>query len=1631
MSYPTQADNYKQQYINNLNLQIVNNELVYNAVKMKNLKPVLPIKPPDNQTLEEKQNDIQGMLNSLRDNLVGLTDGVNSNQILDDIKNNIELLRFVTQTMPLIKEFIKKNYKAGINYMTFISYIEQQYEKNDNIIVAIQPLLQAQANQQVLVNNQVALQQQQANMKALQQAYLDEQERIRLQIIEDEKQRLRAIEKQKEQDAIDEQLRLDAEEQRLIAIEKQREEQLRLDLIMINEAKRVAQEEQKKREQDAIAQKQAEELDKLNEAKRIADEEQQKREKEALAKIQQKIEREKKRNDMAERVMNEIDIDLFDLIEEYLEDETMNELERRNKIEEATRKKELNRANYEKNKKEHIGKLDILEEEQRIFNEIMAEEQRKRDAEEIKNREKEKELIQEDIRNERVRLQSRQIELLKEMRILAIEKKKYPDLSKYIQTKKDMFGRVIQQAPTLQLTGAPVLQLTGAPVLQLTDAPKQSSYGDIDDDDEPMSTALVPSISTSLLITPNVSEIVNISSIPIPSLTKKNLFGMEVNKTPKEYEADMKKYEADVAAEIKQQDLDMRIQKGLEVEAKIKKIIQEQQWEQDLKDMDKTDAIILIKWLTALQLKNKKEFTKLDEGGEIDETQNKQNIVADLMVLQNIFTKLKDKYDFYTDKLNRGKDVSSIKNDKDLINVDKDAREIITNIAFKLRSEMNSKFVVADINDQKVMLNEILKGTFVPRRKYDIFLQQVELLKQEDVKKTNDAMKIVVLDVFNTDVNLNITKTADEKIRQEEKILNDNRERLKKIIIDKFNERKKIRQANKSVFSWWSKPTDMPDISNTSGKTEEEIIVDYGVYRMEEIDRLNETKNQQKKQLKALEQKNSNELMLLVNSERSTDNAKMETELKILRDEEEARKKTVNDEIVAIQTNITNLNNEVKELDKLDSRLDIELKVIENAIQKYITELSNVNIKNDTASTKRIKELDTISASLLDFPNQIESIRLKYVSDSNRLKEETKQIMSQGNYVSPTVVGNLTEITNELIPITKKYEKDVKEVNEPLQRYYLLMDRRNQPNYVETKKITNEIDNLRISNINIPNTLRILQLKYEKAIIDINNKISKITTETGKTLPLEQNSKLIQILSQEDKLKSKYDSDIRIKNNDYTNAQTNMEKKRNLHGQMLKEEDTKRNTLIETTNRMIENKNNEYKTQQILVDKQLADKNNKKTIILNKIKKLETDKNTLTQNERNMINHVKTEINNRKDTITKQTNTRVKKIEDARKLLLDNAYDNVLVEKNQQLTLIQNKLTTLDNKIGGYENEKQQIFQNEKMAIETSKQAQISSKKEEFAKKRALQEIENKRLDDERQKKFNSEFGISVIGYEETPEQRLLDEKLKKARAKDIYDTMYERNKDFINSATTDELESKLKENDILIDVYKEELNNPMNYFILKEKNGLLIEELSAVNQIINETIQKNDDETKMKKLYDIPAPTSGNQYNLHIPFRDKHEGSSIKELQQILQNLNKEIDKHIQDIVYNPEKLDQDTLDFIETDLLPYAKIQRQMILDLERIKTKKRPSIDETQPDIKSRRVDLEQRVIDETSHITGINVYKAFISNNNLNVDVGAEKFTKEFYKKNKKVLLEKLKQSVKDKIIDSGSDITFNKDLTQKK
>jgi hypothetical protein len=459
MSYPTKEDNYKQQYLNNLKIEIANNARVYYAVKLKDVKPILPIRPPEFKSIEEKENDMQGMLNQLRENLTGLTDGVSSTLITNDLKQNIELLRFVLQTFPSIKEYILKTYSLGINYTAFITYVEQQFNKNNALIVAVQPLIQIQNAQQALLDEQARLAQEALNLRLRQQQYIYAQEQLRLQLIQDEKQRLHDEEQQREQDALAEELRLQAEEQRLIEIEKEKEE-IRLKKIQdAIEAKRkddwIKDKEKKARDKVEYMKRQKEiEINQEMEQRRLLAEEKlliaenearnlayqrtlqiplfekmdivpskpersvknisfiPKKSVKTLRKeeeIKQKLEYEIHRNAMIEEIITELDLELYNSITKIEEDKSISsELERVNKIEEAKRKREINRINYAKNLKEHVERLDAIEKEQRILNEQLLKEQQDQELARVEEENRLAKINAERIEEDRINAENQQ-----------------------------------------------------------------------------------------------------------------------------------------------------------------------------------------------------------------------------------------------------------------------------------------------------------------------------------------------------------------------------------------------------------------------------------------------------------------------------------------------------------------------------------------------------------------------------------------------------------------------------------------------------------------------------------------------------------------------------------------------------------------------------------------------------------------------------------------------------------------------------------------------------------------------------------------------------------------------------------------------------------------------------------------------------------------------------------------------------------------------------------------------------------------------------------------------------------------------------------------------------------------------
>ena len=125
--YPSDYANYKQQYLDMLNIQISNDKKIYDAVTLKDRTGQLPIVPTDYRSMEEKYADVLGLQRKLTTELGTLTDATNLAQIMNDLLKNPPLMNFVLMSFPIISEYMKKNYAQGVKYPIFISYVEKLY----------------------------------------------------------------------------------------------------------------------------------------------------------------------------------------------------------------------------------------------------------------------------------------------------------------------------------------------------------------------------------------------------------------------------------------------------------------------------------------------------------------------------------------------------------------------------------------------------------------------------------------------------------------------------------------------------------------------------------------------------------------------------------------------------------------------------------------------------------------------------------------------------------------------------------------------------------------------------------------------------------------------------------------------------------------------------------------------------------------------------------------------------------------------------------------------------------------------------------------------------------------------------------------------------------------------------------------------------------------------------------------------------------------------------------------------------------------------------------------------------------------------------------------------------------------
>jgi hypothetical protein len=126
---PTDRDKYRQNYLANLAVEHSNNTLNLNANQQFKATGQTPTQPTDTRTITEKYQDIDRLKTELRSGLMGLTDGTNANQIVEDL-TPAELM-FATTQFPFIVQDLKPKWKLGIPAPIFLAYLRRLIAKWD------------------------------------------------------------------------------------------------------------------------------------------------------------------------------------------------------------------------------------------------------------------------------------------------------------------------------------------------------------------------------------------------------------------------------------------------------------------------------------------------------------------------------------------------------------------------------------------------------------------------------------------------------------------------------------------------------------------------------------------------------------------------------------------------------------------------------------------------------------------------------------------------------------------------------------------------------------------------------------------------------------------------------------------------------------------------------------------------------------------------------------------------------------------------------------------------------------------------------------------------------------------------------------------------------------------------------------------------------------------------------------------------------------------------------------------------------------------------------------------------------------------------------------------------------------
>ena len=125
------ATKAREEYINNLRLQVGNLQKTKNALDVMESTGSTPMRPTDNRTQLERYADIEKVKVDLGEQLRQIMDGTNATQVLTALGRNTPELYFVANRIgDLIDEFQPK-YKLGTPSLVFLSTIRRMMREED------------------------------------------------------------------------------------------------------------------------------------------------------------------------------------------------------------------------------------------------------------------------------------------------------------------------------------------------------------------------------------------------------------------------------------------------------------------------------------------------------------------------------------------------------------------------------------------------------------------------------------------------------------------------------------------------------------------------------------------------------------------------------------------------------------------------------------------------------------------------------------------------------------------------------------------------------------------------------------------------------------------------------------------------------------------------------------------------------------------------------------------------------------------------------------------------------------------------------------------------------------------------------------------------------------------------------------------------------------------------------------------------------------------------------------------------------------------------------------------------------------------------------------------------------------